>query len=285
MKKKQFFVLLPLFAALTAVVLFAFHYFYMAARQSITYFPEDMNSHYTTASTRLYLSPDGNMLNWLVRSRISHRSYLRQDFSLLYKNNRLFTMINYWRRGEVELFQKKVFKTEPGYFQSLSLHHSELHYGETILGKDASSEDHLIVQGQQEHFTSFKTAESLEEKEWLDQYNDKIADERSGVIRKAVAAYGIRLSDYQVFSLADLVTAPGRVLSSFNKKTARRITSQLWEGIYKTFLRGIQTSSGRVESAQGSRMPILLVAGDHLLIIIETEDHQIALLKQSFQIR
>ncbi|GGL61416.1 hypothetical protein [Sporolactobacillus putidus] len=280
MRKKG--LIIVVLAACAACVLFLVYPFIFSARPSITFFPENGGVHYQAAATGLELDPATGTINWTVGSEIDHRAYLMQDFSLLYKNNRLIAMINHWERNATTLWQKKQFQASPGCYQSLSVHEAEIHSGGRIYGKTELSEDQLFIGWDQAHFVSFKAAASKKETELSSQYKNRIAFTRAELLRKASKKYGFNPGAYQIFPLFELTPSSVRTLFPFNRDKAWRITVQLWEGIYKTFLQGIETSSGRYEPAVGSSMPLLLIAGDHLLIVIETSRGDVVLLKQVF---
>lgn len=280
MRKKRMFIIL--LAACTACVLSFVYPFIFSVRPSITFFPEGGGVHYQTAATGLELIPEAAAINWTVESAVDHRAYLMQDFSLLYKNNRLIAMINHWARNETGLRQEKRLQASPGFYQGLSIHEAEVHSGNHIYGKAELSQDQLFVGRSRTHFVSFKTAAAKKEKELSARYKNQIALARAELLRRAADKYGFNPAVYRIFPLSELTPASVGTLFPFSPDKARRITVQLWEGIYKTFLQGFETSPGRFEPAAGSSMPLLLIAGDHLLIVIETSRGDIVLLKQVF---
>lgn len=274
--------IITLLAACSAIALFIIYPFVLSVRPSITYFPEDGGVRYLTAATGLESAPEAGLLNWTVQSETDRRAYLLQDFSLLYKNNRLIAIINHWKRNETSLWERKQQAASPGLFQSLSVHEAEIHSYDHIYGKVELSEDQLFIEKSGGHFISFVTAKTEQELHLADQYRYQIAFAHAELLRKASEKYGFNPADYRIFPLSGLTSASVGTLFPFDPIKARRITGQLWEGIYKTFLRGIETSQGQYEPATGSSMPLLLISQNDLLIIIETSRNHIALLKQTF---
>lgn len=249
---------------------------------AVRYFPEDEQSTYLTASTRLELTDDGRELVWTVHSQFDRRPFLLQSFSLLYKNDRLFAMLNYWDQNINRFSQIKSFRAETGFYQALSIHHAELHKNESIFGKDKISKDTLLVDTGGKKPTKVPDPDNAQEKKVMNHYLDHITRERTRILRTAKTKYHLDLSHYRIMPLTELSDSYNDLHPFFNEKTARKIVSQLWEGLYSIYLSGIQVTPDRNEPAAGSSMPILLISGDHMLIIVETRSGHLALLRQNF---
>ncbi|WP_100488609.1 hypothetical protein [Sporolactobacillus pectinivorans] len=255
---------------------------FFGARPVITYFPDNGAIVYQKTETHLNFIDTNSQLEWTVQSKINRQAYLIQDFSLLYRNNRLIATINHWKRNEQSLSETRQLEAQPGFYQSLSVHQAELHIDNQIYGKEELSADQLFIWNNSGKLDSFKEPRSAGEKEVFSNAQKKWANSQSGLLERAASQYGFNLAGYQIVPLNQLTASSYNQIFPFSREKAQRITGQLWEGVYKAIIRGLQTPQGTIEPAAGSRLPILLVGSNHLLIVIETEDKQIVLLKQLF---
>lgn len=255
---------------------------FLKTRPAITYFPENGNITYKRANTLLQLSGRTGNLEWRVQSEINRRVYLMQDYSLLYRNNRLIAMINHWESGTHALLETRKLPYQPGYYESMTAHQAEVHQDEHIYGRIKLSGDQLYIRKISGHIESFKMPGNGEQKQAADLYQKEISREQMRIVEKAAEEYGIARSAYRIVPLSALDETSADDLFSFALPQARRITGQLWEGLYKALTAGIQTPDGQVHPSGGSSMPMLFIGADHLLVAIETSSGKMALLKQSY---
>ncbi|WP_353948001.1 hypothetical protein ABNN70_12705 [Sporolactobacillus sp. Y61] len=249
-------------------------------RPAITYFPATGSITFNQAETRL--KQENNRVNWSVGSSVNRRVYLLQDFSILYKNNRLIAIINHWERNRISLFKSRSVKIDPGFYESLSMHQAEVHEDDLIYGKITRSADRIYAGQIGGKLYTFKQARSKREIKLRQSYHNKINKEQSDLLAEAVKQYGIAREKYHVFPLSELFSKSSDEVFPSSGEGAQRISGQLMEGIYTTMVRGIQTPDGRLQSPVGSLMPLLLIGPDHLLVVIQTSNYQIALLRQQF---
>lgn len=276
-------VLFPsLIAAGAAIFVLLILPFFLQVQPSITYFPEHARLHYTAAETKLSAIPQDKLLKWSVSSQTVEKNDLMQDFSLLFRNNRLVSIINHWQKNVSELSATKEMPLSSGYYVGLTVHQAELHIGQSIYGKEILSQDFLIVTPKNGSYSAFREPTTSEQVKQISHYAQKTEAERSALLRKASEKYGFQLTDYRVVPLDELTAESFQRIFPFGEKKAERITGQLWEGIYKTYVKGIQLTPEQGEPALGSSMPLLLIAPDHMLIVIETAEQQILLLRQNF---
>ncbi|WKB36937.1 hypothetical protein QS257_09015 [Terrilactibacillus sp. S3-3] len=106
MKKKKTFFFILVLACLLAFFLFYFEK-NQRLQESMTNYPDDSKLHYQSAETRLSMLPRPARFNWQVESAVNKKVYLRQDLSLLYRNNRLYAIMNHWQTQSRLLGKKK----------------------------------------------------------------------------------------------------------------------------------------------------------------------------------
>jgi hypothetical protein len=281
MRTKEVQVLTLLIAAVTIFTLFIFPSLLMD-RPTITYFPENPRIRYVKAETNLNIRPEGQIMSLHVSSQTNETNDLMQDFSLLYRNNRLVSILNHWQKNTRQLSSSKELELSSGFYSALSVHQAERHIDQSIYGKEQLSQDFLMVVPSNGSLHAFREPKSTVEANQLSSYTRELDTDRRELLRKAAEQYGFRLSDYRVVPLDALTGESVSRIFPFEEKKSERITGQLWEGLYKNYVRGIQLTQGQRVQALGSTMPLLLIAQDHMLIIIETATHQIILLRQNF---
>ncbi|MCO7176511.1 hypothetical protein ACFP7A_13555 [Sporolactobacillus kofuensis] len=278
-KDKLISLLLVLATALITLVILPL---FLSVRPSITYFPAHERLHYLYAKTNLSINNDDQTFKWVVASQTAEKNNLMQDFSLLYRDNRLVSVNNNWQKNVAQLYSEKFLPLSPGHYISLTVHQAELHIGESIYGKEVLSQDYLFVTRKNGAFTGFREPITTQQATLLSTTSLKTEMARAALLHKASQQYGIQLDHYHIVPLDALTSKSITRLFPFDEKKAERITGQLWEGLYKAYIRGIQITSEQGQPGIGSSMPLLLIASDHMLIIIENADHQIVLLKQNF---
>lgn len=258
------------------------HFPWPGSRPAITWFPESKQIVFDKAETRLHDLPASGQIEWTVDSSLREKVYLLQNFSLLYRNNRLIGTMNHWKNNERSLSDLRTVAAAPGFYQSLSVHQGELHKDDKIFGKEILSGDRLFVfqDGETQH--AFTDPGNDREKKIMAEYLQKQKEQQALLIHQAQKLAHFISEDYRIVPLSDVTGQNILDLFPFDRVKAERITGRLWEGIYRMAVRGIETQQGTTVPAAGSTMPLLLIGNNHMLVIVETADHQIVLLKQMF---
>ncbi|TGA99611.1 hypothetical protein E4665_04640 [Sporolactobacillus shoreae] len=282
MRRRIIYILILTIISFAAVFLLQTKSAFFGSRPVITYFPDNGSIIYKKAWTRLNPGNRNKQLEWTVHSEINRPAYFMQDFSLLYANGRLIATINYWKRNERSLSESRQLNALPGFYQSLSVHQAEVHVNDQIFGKEVLSSDQLYLWKNGGKLAAFKEARTAAEEEITASYQDRLVKSQSDLLKRTASKYGFNLNGYRIVPLNELTESSFNQIFPFSREKAMRITGQLWEGIYKAVVNGLQTPQGTFEAAAGSRIPVLLIGEDHLLIVIETADKQIILLKQLF---
>lgn len=277
----------------TISCLMAFLIFYFQKnsdlQESITTFPEDARLTYDIADTALSVKPriqSGRYhLLWQADSKTNEKVYLREDLALLYKDDRLISILSNWRENSQRLNQKKrlTFK-EDGRFEAISIHHAEKHRQGKITGKDIMSHDHLSVMvGVNDSVSSFRVPTAPEEQEWQRSRSLIIKNERDAILQQAKKTFDLDLSHYDIFPLTHLHIYQQQTLPGLDKKVTHRAISQLWEGLYKNYLLGIKLKENEIEAPLNSAMPLILYdkKGRNFLVVIKTAKGELALYRQN----
>jgi hypothetical protein len=270
------------FIFLVGVLILTGRFSWPGSRPAITWFPESGQIVFQKAETRLRYLPESNRIEWAVDSKLQGSVYLIQNFSLLYKDYRLVGTINHWKNREQSLSDRRTSAAVPSLYQGLTVHQGELHSDEKIFGKEVLSQSRLFLYQDGQIRRAFTAPKNIREKKmWEDEMKNQ-REQQKRLILQAQKIARFNPDDYRIAPLSELTEQTIGQLFPFSKVKAERISGQLWEGIYRMMVRGIETQQGRTVSAAGSTMPLLLIGKDHLLVIIETADHQLVMLKQQF---
>ncbi|GGH79746.1 hypothetical protein JOD43_001708 [Pullulanibacillus pueri] len=277
-------VLLSLFVAI--FIYFLNHY--QEAEESLTYFPEDSHSYFKHTETLLSLErkPSGYALKWQISSQTNQSTYLREDLSLLFENGHLIQLYSKWKQNTDTLHHTQSLTIhQASHFETISIHHAEIHHADQkINSKDKMSYAHLYVTKKaSDELDSYHIPVEPTEKQWNETFDQSQQQEWHDIITQAEKKYHFDSQDYYSFPLSYLHVFDTNALPGLSIKTTHRAVSQLWEGLYKGYIQGIQLSHQKTVSPLHSSMPLILYRhkADQFLIVIKTADGKIALLKQN----
>ncbi|WP_085523363.1 hypothetical protein [Tuberibacillus sp. Marseille-P3662] len=288
MFRKRYLIILA--ALVTALAWFAYNKS-NEIRHSITYFPEDPHFSFKKTLSSLNVQnlkqrEDYNII-WNVQSESRVPAYLRQDVSLLFEDGKLTDISNKWEQTTQTLVQEKTLSfNDSGHFEALTLHYAEIHPSSDakITSKDVMTYDHLYVMASPySQLSAFQIPVTPEQQEWYHVLSRAVHQERQYIIEQAQKKYGLRLSNYHIFPLTYLHVYQSHSLPGLDQKTTHRVISQLWEGIYKNYVLGIQNEGQTPVSAIGSSMPLIFYSKDQsvILTVFRSKSGKIHLLKQS----
>ncbi|MGE7879585.1 hypothetical protein [Peribacillus muralis] len=256
------------------------------AEETIIYFPIDSSLHFEHASTHLTPKENGGSeysITWRVTSALDRPAYLRQDVSLLYTNGKLTGALKNWRQNKQELSQKaKAKESESGRYDAVTFHYAEVHPSETIFtSAQQLSKDKIyaITTPSFQYFHRPISEEQIEWKKTLDSLTNQTVQDG---LEKASHAYQINLEQYNIISLTDLPDKKNQWLSAFPSFKREEIVGKLWEGLYKDYVLGVKKEDGSTVNAQGSTIPLLLIAPNQreLLVLFTLRDGTPILLRQ-----
>lgn len=279
-KKKA--LVLPLLIAITTIFTLIVFPYLLSDRPTITYFPGHERIRFLKMETQLQSDRDTGTLQLDTFSRTQEKNNLMQNFSLLYRNNQLVSILNHWEKNTAVLSSIKETGLEPGFYEGLTVHQAELHLNESIYGRERYSQDQLMVLKQNGSYSAFRQPSNRQEALAFADYNRRVEQQRTQLLQRVAQNDHIRISDYRVIPLNELTDKTLTKVFPFSEAKAERIAGQLWEGLYKNFVRGIQLTQEQGVQAIGSTLPLLLIAPDHMLIVIRAQSGQMVLLRQNF---
>ncbi|UOQ93736.1 hypothetical protein MUO14_01685 [Halobacillus shinanisalinarum] len=267
-------------------VAIVFTYLFISSRDQavIKYFPIDDSHYFTEAATTLTTSDDedNDEIKWEIASSSNDSMYLRQDVSLLYVNGRLKGVVNKWKENAQHIEKQTILQGEDSKkYEAISFHHGEIHgKNDEIKSIQTTTTDTLyIIDSPHSKKTAFHKAQSTEEKEWTGKLDHAIDQQLEAQWDELIHHYQIPREKYIHIPLTELTDFskedpfPGTTGAEFE-----RILGQLWEGLYKNYVLGIEDSQSKHPIQ--SYIPLILLDknGKHLIVLYEDdagEKHQL----------
>ncbi|WP_371924990.1 hypothetical protein [Halobacillus sp. A1] len=271
--------------SLTAIL---FTYFFIESRNEsvIKYFPADEKQSFESANTTLsFQSGEGNdeyEIGWELSSRTPQSVYLRQDVSLLYVNGRLKGVVNKWKENAQEINKRSTLHGEDTQkYEAISFHHGEIHKNsDTINSIQETSKDRLyIIDSPHSNRIAFHDPQSAEEKTWKNKLDHSINQQLEAQWDELLTHYQIPEGAYEKIPLTELPAFDEENPFPYtSKENYKRISGQLWEGLYKNYILGIKDTHSKHPIQ--SYIPLLLFDknGKHLMVLYEDdagEKHQL----------
>ncbi|MFD1736543.1 hypothetical protein ACFSCX_08190 [Bacillus salitolerans] len=255
-------------------------YFSQPVRESLTYFPTDSSLTFSIAETTISLfnkkDNDEYIVNWREVSETEKEVYLRQDISFLFKDGILDSTMSLWKEETKFIEQEKRLRGEDSsHYQAISLHHAEIHLkDDQIKSAQMMSHDELyIIDSSYSPLDSFKQPSNEEQKEWKKVLDHAINQHLFYSWNELAKHYNLDLETYDAIPFVNLATYNKTPLPGLTAEESIRVIGQLWEGLYKNYLLGIELTATETVSPIGSKIPLILISKDrsHLIILIETE--------------
>lgn len=250
-------------------------------KESISFFPIDPSVTFEQYDTRLTLlnERDENeyVIKWTTSSSLKNPVYLRQDISLLFEDGRLKEILSTWEEEIAELNQEKeVFGEDSSHYKAISFHHGEIHYMDDVIkSTQIMSKDHLyVIDSPMSPLESFKKAQTSEEKEWEKILNHATEQQLQYSWGNLLEYYNIPRDEYIPIPLTSLTEFNHKPLPGLTLVETHEKIGNLWEGLYKNYILGLEKEDGTSLSPKGSTIPLILLnrANHHLLILIEAKN-------------
>ncbi|WP_456278287.1 hypothetical protein [Bacillus sp. AK128] len=248
------------------------------SRESLTYFPIDPSLAFLTAETKLTLlnekDDDEYTVEWEAVSETDKEVYLRQDISFLYVDGVLTETLSDWKE-EVALMEKdkKIKGEDSSLLQTISLHHAEVHLqDDQIKSAQKMTGDYLyVIDSSFTPLESFRTPENKEQEEWKKILEHVIAQHLQYSWNELIKHFEINREQYHEFTILELLKFNEEALPGLDEQSSQKVVGQLWEGLYKNYLLGIQLSPNETISPIGSKLPLILLSKDltHIYVLIE----------------
>ncbi len=249
-------------------------------RESFTYFPPDPDVSFVSARTSLSIltqeDEDEYTLNWKSESTLSEVAYLRQDLSFLYEEGRLIDTMSSWKENTATIHQKQEFTSEDsGHYEAISYHYGEIHYPNDIIrsAQEMSYDQLYVIDSPMTPLESFKKATNEEEKEWEYILDHAMIQQSQLIFKAMVTEYKIHPEDYYIIPLTSLYRYQDKPLPGLSKSQTTDVIGGLWEGLYKNYFLGIESTGGRTESPIGSTIPMILLhkQSPYLLVLFQSK--------------
>ncbi len=260
---------------------------FMNEKPVIKYFPTDDAASFLSHSTNLYLSDkmmkDDYKLKWEVNSNLNKQAYLRQDVSLLFVDGNLKGITGSWKENEKKIaLDVELQQAGTSVFEAISVHHAETHYPkDQIRSIQKMSTDKLyVVDSPHVKILDFKDSKTKEEKEWEETINNTVHQQLQFEWRKWLTEKEINLDEYLLVPLTDLYVFEKKALPGLSQEETSIIISQLWEGLYKSFI--IPFSEKKISNE--IKVPIILFdkENNHLIVLFENEKKKVEHLYQVY---
>lgn len=260
------------------ITLASFIYFeHTRSIQTITYFPIDTNTSFTTASTKIALTSEKDQqpynISWTSQSKSNKQVYLRQDASILFANGRLKGVASKWQENTDKIYLKKELSCEnSSYFQAISFHYGEVHYPEDeIKSIQQMSHDALYVANSPTvPIEPFSTPQNRFTAEWKEKLDTTTKQQLIYHWNELMQHFQIASGDYHSIPLTSLYLYNERSLPAMSQAQTDQIIGKLWEGLYKNYIIPATSGTSQLES---SYIPLVLVAKDrtHLLVLFQLD--------------
>jgi hypothetical protein len=242
----------------------------------IKFFPLDPSKNFTNYETTLKLFPNPKgknyQLGWEITSDVIELMYLRQDISLLYADGKLKGLLNQWKQDVRQLNQQTILNGEGShYFEAISYHHGEIHYPNDVIKsiQAMSFDDFFVWDGNQ--IEGFKESVTQEQHQWENHLISKKMGNLKPYWEELIDYYDINVKEYLTIPLSDLWHFEDEPFPSLTIEQTQQVIGQLWEGIYRHYILGINGEFSEKQNPINTYMPLILVhkGGEHLYVLYE----------------
>lgn len=223
---------------------------------TVKYFPLNNVATFLKSKTNLTVNEQHQEIDWIVYSKSSEPTYLRQDISLLYKNGYYLGVFSAWRQYVSELKQEKTFPITPNsFYESISYHHGEIHEANTITSIQAMSRTHMFVFKENDKVIAFYEPTTDKERQIKATLRRNIDNKLTKHWQKLANELNINLSRYDCIPLTALTQIDkNRTFSRLSPSTQQRVIGQLWEGLYNNYIIPLQE-----QPEQAHYVPLILL--------------------------
>ncbi len=255
------------------VSMFFFHQLLSPTNITMKYFPIDQQATFEETKTALTLSQNGidqPLLIWESTSQIAEPSFLRHDASLLFQNGQLKGIQSKWIQEATDIRQTASVETHDNqYFQSISYHYSEIHSNtDQINSNHQLSSDHIyVIDDPFAKAYAFKNPESDQEQHWASTLNHTTAQQLDFHWTSLIDHFNIDRSKYYEISLLDWTAYQYEPLPQLTLELTKRVTAQLWEGLYKHYIIPFKVA----QKIEESFVPLILLDknGEYLFVLFQ----------------
>lgn len=243
----------------------------------IKFFPLDETKKLYGEKTDLTFLSEGKkddyQVAWSIQSNIEEPVFLRQDLSLLFIDGILKGILNQWKEDADKLQQETIFSGEnSSHLEAISFHHGEIHYpDESIKSTQKMTYDELyVIEEADKSVATFKEPVTPSEIEWKKNLDRSQNKKLTTHWQQLMDHFQIDKNNYVEIPLVDLHYYEKEPFPNLTLSQTQQVIGQLWEGLYRHYLLGIQTKN-EAENPLNTFMPLILVheKGDHLIVLYE----------------
>ena len=203
---------------------------------------------------------------------LNQKSYLRQDFSLLFQNGRLKDFTKKWAQNTEQISQKTTLKAhESSLFQAITIHYAEIHTDNDIPTSSYKLTDSslFVIASRYGPTKAFQTPESDVQKEWAFTLSSVSNSRLAKVLDRYTENKNLDMTMYQAIPLTQFSTKGKELLSGYSAEQQLEITEKLWEALYSIYVSGIKKQDGTVIDPIDSTIPLILrKQGSNKLIVL-----------------
>ena len=208
-------------------------------------------------------------------SVLNQKSYLRQDFSLLFQNGRLKVFTKEWKQNTDRISQKSTLKAhESSLFQAMTIHYAELHTNnDTPTSSYKLTDSNLfVIASRYGPIKSFQTPENEEQKEWAFTLSSVSNSRLAKVLDRYTEDKKLDITKYTCIPLTQFSIKGKELLTGYSTEQQLEITEKLWEAVYSIYVSGIKKQDGTVIEATDSTIPLILRKHNSNRLIILIQD-------------
>jgi hypothetical protein len=244
----------------------------------IKFFPIDESIQFTDYTTDLSLlqqtDKDTYKINWAIESTLKEPIKLRQDLSLLFIDGKLKGILNQWKEEADELKQQTTINGEDSsQYESITFHHGEIHYPDDVIKsiQKMSHDELYVIDSPHSPIETFREPVSQYEIEWKKTLDHTKFQQLTYFWNRLMNHYQINKEDYLEIPLSQLWYYEHEPFPTLTMEQTEQVIGQLWEGLYKHYIFGINSQSTEDYNPLNTYMPLILVdkKGTHLYVLYE----------------
>ena len=209
-----------------------------------------------------------------TESILDKKSYLRQDFSVLFQNGRLKDFTKKWEQNTDRITQQTIVKGhESSLFQAVTIHYAEIHTDDhTPTSSYKLTDSNLFVISSRYGPTkAFQSPESEEQKEWAFTLSSVSNSRLAKVLDRYTTNKKLDITKFHAIPLTQFSTKSKEFLAGYAPTQQLEITEKLWESFYSIYVSGLKKQDGTIIDTIDSTIPLILrkQGSNHLIVLIQ----------------
>ena len=250
----------------------------------IKFFPLNQEAEFTRTVSSLSLQKQNKDESYDVilstESILNKKSYLRQDFSLLFQNGRLKEFTKKWEQNTDRISQQTLIKGhESSLFQAITIHYAEIHTDDNTPTSSYKLTDSslFVISSRYGPTRAFQSPESEEQKEWAFTLSSVSNSRLAKVLDRYTESKKLDITKFQAIPLTQFSTKSKELLAGYTPKQQLEITEKLWESFYSIYVSGLKKQDGTIMDSIDSTIPLILrkQGSNHLIVLIQDKSGHI----------